>query len=47
MPPSCGGGISSGRNSFHSRPRSGLTYDSGDYHQTLDKALGIVGYDAC
>jgi carbon-monoxide dehydrogenase large subunit len=22
----------------------GFTYDSGDYHQTLDKALGIVGY---
>ena len=24
----------------------GLTYDSGDYHQTLDKALQIIGYDA-
>jgi len=23
----------------------GFTYDSGDYHQTLDKALEIVGYD--
>jgi carbon-monoxide dehydrogenase large subunit len=24
----------------------GFTYDSGDYHQTLDKALGIIGYEA-
>ncbi|HET7221293.1 MAG TPA: molybdopterin cofactor-binding domain-containing protein, partial [Vicinamibacterales bacterium] len=24
----------------------GLTYDSGDYHRTLDKALETIGYDA-
>ena len=23
----------------------GFTYDSGDYHQTLDKALGLIGYE--
>jgi aerobic carbon-monoxide dehydrogenase large subunit len=33
------------KNQFPYSSALGFTYDSGDYHQTLDKALEIVGYN--
>ena len=31
--------------SFPYRAPTGLTYDSGDYHATLEKALSVADYD--